>query len=794
MKLTPAQLVQLRKQPHKSTMYLSIYSPTIIFAAQVNNASIAKDARTIAYNNVTVGAYTDIFPNAQMVVANNSSFKRTSIIGTIRVRSATATEITVAENSHINWEDDLYFRILNYVDVEAIYPRIIPDPADEENVIFYKDYDIAYTNQNDILGTFVCAGPHRAGWAGEQQFWSASGTYNVDGESLTYLWEFEGGTPGSAFSHTPGLVTYNQPGHYKTTLTVTSDSGRVDRAYRFVSVYDRPEVGGVTPVQKWEISDINGSRSSGGYSARVKIRDDISLTEVHDNSLVVIFSDDWYGGVQGSLGGNAINASSIFFVGYVMKGSISYNYIDNYIEFDIGSVTEVMKQAEGFSVSCESKANPATWFEIKNMTVPKALFHYLRWHSTVLRVADFEYTGDARSHQYFDTDRSSLYDAVSSFMASALIGEVVADRQGKIWAEISASATPFARGSFPLALSMTNGDWIGTPVLEERHLGETSFIEMGGVVFGATGSSALLSNAPGETPAYRGRAKTIEGLILSNQTQLNRIAGSVYAFENAPFPSLSLEMKGNYSNLDIAPIERITVDLAAADTPRRITFSNEPFYPIAMSWRYDPITQVRLPTLELGQLVNGANGDTIVVPPIPEGGFTNPPTTNPPTFPGGGGGGGMNTSPLAWYAWFDGDGTPVDYQEELRGMTIDSISYITNLDLDVYFKVPSDGWYVAGCYGTVWKGDAGITGDGFAVAISMPDNSPIYFPPISNYVPQQNMPFINSLSPPPTAGGAGSIVTLLYVRAGDRVSCDCYTSSSANTLKQYYAWCIKISD
>src|SRR3972149_2345147 len=115
--------------------------------------------------------------------------------GRIRVRSASVDTLIVAENSDIDWANDLYITVVDFIEISAIYPRIIKDPANDENVIFYKDYDIPYTNQNSVLGTFVCMGSHRAvdledGSA--QLYWTSSGTYNVKGDALTYLWEFGG--------------------------------------------------------------------------------------------------------------------------------------------------------------------------------------------------------------------------------------------------------------------------------------------------------------------------------------------------------------------------------------------------------------------------------------------------------------------------------------------------------------------------------------------------------------------------------------------------------------------------
>ncbi|WP_372937420.1 PKD-like domain-containing protein, partial [Seonamhaeicola sp.] len=44
-------------------------------------------------------------------------------------------------------------------------------------------------------------------------------------ETITYNWSFPGGTPATATTETPGTITYNTPGDYQITLSVTSSCG-----------------------------------------------------------------------------------------------------------------------------------------------------------------------------------------------------------------------------------------------------------------------------------------------------------------------------------------------------------------------------------------------------------------------------------------------------------------------------------------------------------------------------------------------------------------------------------------
>ena len=661
--INSSELALLRSRPHETNLWLSIYKPVTIFAAQVNDVAAAPGLRIVTYNNVTTGAYTAIKNGMTMYIGTTSGARD---IGKIRVRQADATTVTVAENSDIEWADDLYITVVNFWEINAVYPRMeVPDPEDPTTQIWYKDYDIAYTNQNSMFGGFICMGSHYAGFIDPNTgvcnvYYSSSGTFSFEPTEVNYTcsWLFEGGTPTGSTSKTPGYVSYNTPGHYVTTLTITNlYSSATDTSYRHISIYNRPEVGTNVPILNWELLSLDGSRDAGGYQGRIKIRENIE--DVVDGALIVIFADDKYGGTSQSIGGNANNRQTIFFVGYILDGSISYNYEDSSVEFDVGSPVEVMKLSEGFVVSVKSSSDPAgqdlvddnfpsAWALLLRMQCRGAIYHYLKWHSTVLYTNDFKFSGGDQFIEYFDADRESLYDAINNLMRSTLYGEVVCDRQGRIYTEVSVAATDSATTSFTSVMDISKQDWIGNPTIEESFNYKLGYLEMGAIGYTPAptgtfeGSSApYLSCAPGTAPAYRGNVQRIQGLAISSQDQLNTLNGNVFVYLNSKYAHMEFELSGNYRNLDIAPNEIINVTLDEIDTPKRLVWNKKAFHPIGMSWTYDSKKGILLPTLTLHEVTQGYSGGTITIPPIPPvtdpdgGDWDIPPIVLPPfTFTG----------------------------------------------------------------------------------------------------------------------------------------------------------------
>ena len=696
MRLNAAQLEIVRSRPQEADENLFIFEPRAIFKCRVNNVSIAKGARTIVYDTVTLGSFSAVEAGMTVLIGTSSGG---SDVGRVRLRSITPVQMMVSENSDIKWADNLYITVLRYWEVWPIFPRIIQNPSNAEDIIFYKDYDIRHTNQNNSLGTFINAGTHHGvlldNGVGEV-YYSASGSYSLMGSAITYDWKFEGGTPSGSSSATPGWVEYDTPGDYVTTLVVTAANGAVDTTHRYISVKDKIGYGANTPIVKWSRSDLSGSRSEGGYTVDITAWQDINIT---DGSLVIIKSDDLYnrnkdpfhytttvklnetelaepyGGWTGSVnplyymgtakytdgqyqvleytftgteisviattspdGGaayayinnyqywvlidlysptiqyqqvvgtltvpmgthsfgiesvqedinplssgtrveidaiqytnevNIPNPNDTFFVGYVEKDSIKYNATTSSVSFTASSITALMKKTTGFSISVESAQSAVKWFQLKDMDVRRAIYHYLRWHSTVLSVADFEFIGDDRKLQYFDADRGSLYDAIDNLLRGALIGSLCSDRKGKLWGEVEPKAYTDPTGTFIPVMEITRRDWMNEPNVEERIYDDLSYVELGGIAYSGaiTGTfTALLSDAPGQTPAHMGSVDSVSGLALLGQSQLNILSGHVWANRNSKYPTVSIQSPIMLKNLDIAPYETVQVHILPEDT------------------------------------------------------------------------------------------------------------------------------------------------------------------------------------------------------------------------------------
>jgi len=472
-------------------------------------------------------------------------------------------------------------------------------------------------------------GSHRAGNlldGPHQEYWTATGTFNVVGSALTYYWEFEGANPASGSGMTPGWVTYNSPGDYITSLTVTAANGGVDKSYRYVKVEQVPSIG------EWKITRAGGSREEGETTVELMLYD---LVSVSPNDVVVIYSDNSYGDTQKNVGGNQQNGSHIFYAGYVKSGSIDYNFNKSSTSFTITSIVGLMKDTENFGVSLKYASAPATWFEIISADIRAHLYHYLKFHSTANTIADIEYLADTKNIEFFDTGRETLYDGINSLLGSTMFGEIVADRQGKVWMEISAKALDNAPSQFPPIINIQKSDWLQTPRVVRNITKPVSYVELDGIQYTGASSTPLIGCAPGVAPGVRGKAIRQSGLALTSQEQLNRLCGNIYTWNNAKYPKINMTMNGVWTNLDIAPQEGYWITLSPEDNSYGQDVSGT-YYPNDISWNVDSEKSFMFPSVGFNVITqNDLVGDTIEIVPPPglPGISVPPPPPAPPPLP-----------------------------------------------------------------------------------------------------------------------------------------------------------------
>jgi hypothetical protein len=587
-----------------------------VLSAQLNNASAAKGDTVLPFDNVTAGSWSNIVKDQTMYVGTTSGGRD---IGRIRVKSATSGAITLGRNDHIKWVDNLFLTVVNFIEPWGVFHRITLDPNDfNANPFYYKDNTDVYTDQNTKIPPVVCMGSHNAVFKGETIDWHSSGTYSPVGAGLSsYAWAFGGGTPSTSSTAHPGAVTYNTNGDFSTSLTVTDANGKSSTGYRYLVVLDGPDA----DIQSWGMDSLTGSRSQGGWTAQMWIRERQDIVE---GSLMIVFAEDWYRGVKLAI------PNTIVFIGYVQNKTLHWDWKTGKLEFAVQGICNMAAGRETYGVALDSidsggdnVGDGRDWTRMYNITTDKGLVHYMMFHTTLLRIADFHPIGNNNLKMFCDIAHGPIYGAMESYLQQNLIADIVANRAGQMYAEIDLAVQPSGSRTPPITLSMDRRDWRGAPEIQRVLVPTTSYVEMGGVVYGGGLSGTitpLLSGAPGETPSYQGSPQTREGLALASQDQLNVLNGDYYANLVNEFPQVTFPMAGNYRFFDIAPQERTYCTLDGTETPDGLVWTNKPLIPQEINHQYNKRGHMLLTDVTFKAETAGFPGDTIIIPTVPPDG------------------------------------------------------------------------------------------------------------------------------------------------------------------------------
>ena len=642
--LSSGDLALLRDERHRTFEYLAVLQPGTVLACRLNGTPSGDPITQVNYDGVTEGAYTDVVANMTLWVGTSAGGRQK---GTCRIRKApTSSILYVAEDSAIDWSDNDYLTVVENYELWIKYPRIIADGSP----VFYKDWDVSYSDQHSNWAPVAVLGPPdcqfiEAGTGLATCKFVGDRSYPVaPGATLTgYSWSFPGGTPSTASTAgteaAPHTVTWDTPGRYWISLTVTDSNGKTHTGRRPVFIF--PETGEGAPYTQVKMPSRSGNINQHGHTASFEVHGDADQAQFPDRALVVYFTEDWYGNTKKSIGGNFPYRAHVRFVGYIQSETTVKDPQTSMVTFDAATIHALMDSREGFSSWIKTKGSASNWCEATNLTADRAALSLCRYNSTLLDITDVMISGDTlliKSQEF--AAKTSLLQQLQT-LYDDLFAHVACDKQGRVYFEKDPQMRPVAnRSSIPIIADLTHGDWRERINLPRPQEPKTSFINLGGVYYPGHPAEvvAILSKAPGDAPAYMGTTREINGLILSGQSDGNVKAGLALAYDNNEFPAISMPMAGDWDVFDIVPQEYVRLSLAADETKRGIVWTNQKLIPRQVTLTVEDTEQGRVHRVDIEVEKDsygpaGVDGDYPNEVPDPAPPYTPPPYIPPP--PGG---------------------------------------------------------------------------------------------------------------------------------------------------------------
>lgn len=618
----------------------------------------------IPYDNA-IGDYTDVLPGMTLHLGSAQGLRD---LGRVRVKSITATQITVAMNSDVKWADNAYITIVESIDLWSVYPRINPDTGK-----FYKD-EVAYTTnvntkQTVWLPPVPIMGPPGVAFldddeafldfVGEDSYTlcsngiKTSSTVSV-GDVACVIgtgWTWPDGTliSGSAIAFgteaSPNIVKWTTSGRRLGSLNVKNDkpSGneKSTTGYRPIFILNRPGTaeGVDEPYVNFNIEKLEGDFESGGWTATIQVFGDADIDEFPDNAMIVLFAEERWGGnpygetpelatIQ-SIGGYP-GRENVKAVVWIMEETTHIGFAADgrrYVEFQVQTIDGLLKAIAGYMMSVEDRVHAygtdadtscTDWWHVFKLQVNRVIQYVSAFHTTLHNMCDFYIANDNSRVWAWDFGDGSLYRQMDDYGATAIAGRMLCTKQSQLYIErdIQMAAASWKPNFNVLALDkdIHLREELDLP---RPHRGRVRRVDLEGLLWDGWTSKACLARAPSVAPNQDGVDESMPGYIADSQSEFNEIAGYMLAAKNNPWTGLSFKFQGNFSFLDIAPQGYLTLSLLATDNKRGIAWTDKQLISRRITMNYD----ARAQALTVDATMDAAAGGSIGV----TGGYAPPP-------------------------------------------------------------------------------------------------------------------------------------------------------------------------
>lgn len=560
---TSGELVKLRSDGQWSRPAMAFLKPAVVFSARVDMATIVADGLAeIVYDGAT-GDYTHVVPGMTLFVGSSAGAYDK---GRCRVRkAATSAKLFVGWGSEIDLADNDYLTVVREFDLWAKNPRTFA-------TVDYMDYEETYDAQHDAPAPIPRLGMDKAlKLAGLTVSHSrdASESAVPDGGSITaYAWTAAGASASSGMDTATPTITYNVAGWHLESCTLTADNGESATGYRWTYVHSSA----APPVMNFKFgSRIRGEVDTGVWSVKVEMLDEAALDDVYDGARVILFTEDYYGGVPGSLG-PLTGHENMALQGWVDGESIVRDPTRPACTFTVYGPAWRLGRITGSAVTLNDVSGTADkWTEMPGLTVDLYLWHLLHHRSTCTAVMDVFLPGDTRRAKSLTAPSAPLWEQIR-LADTKVNARAVCDCYGRLIIETDAQVLPLAsRSGIPVVRTLAEQDWVGEIEFERVTLPPVARLETNADVWDGTTSALLLSASHGQVQRRFGQLKVRDRLLAASQADLNAVTGLLMGRENNPFPRISIALASNDHFIDTGPRQYLELEMDTSDTPRAFT-------------------------------------------------------------------------------------------------------------------------------------------------------------------------------------------------------------------------------
>lgn len=603
--ITAPELVKLRSENQWSELFLAIHKPAVIYSARVNQSSFPTPLNQIIYDGGS-GTLANVKSGMTMYVGSTAGAYDK---GMVRIRKTpTATVFYIGETAEIEWEDNDY---LTVVDEFGLWQRHLQIAG----TLALMDGDVGYSDQHNDLAPVPVLGPPAVLWlTGEEVTFEpdASDSWVLGSTIASYLWTASGASDTEDLDTATPTITYDAVGQYRVSCTVTAANGKSTIGYRIVFVYSEESM----PITQFELRSCAGDLENGGWSFSVDLYDQIAIEDVRERALVVLFSRDHYGGVEGSLG-DQTGYENIIAVGWIKEENLQYSSDYSTGEFTVEGAYAWLKNIPGYPVGLEYSDDASAWTQMDGLTMDRSLWHLLHWRSTATLCMDIFLSGETSKAPAMEAPTGSLWNQIMVLANESLLALPACNRYNQLYVQVGTSYLSSAgRASVPILMEVTKEDYQDSLSISRQPTPSISMVETSGVAFDGSTAYPYFSKAPGEVLSRYGGVTSRERLLLYDQDHCNTLSGNIYAKENNEYPNIDFSLGANNRFVDIVPNQRLTISFGKLDFPRGITWTEKKLLPKRVSFSHEPESGSLITTLETEAETQGVAGVSYYPPAV----------------------------------------------------------------------------------------------------------------------------------------------------------------------------------
>ena len=556
--ISPADLTRFMRSPHTNDVYINRWPLRVVATATIDQVTFTYPVAEITVTS-TSGGWLDAILGQMVIITDSGGDTITT--GVIR-KLSDATTLYLDAKHHGDpgraqqfgeeLEDAQDVTVYDYMPLWGLFSTI-------RDGIFYKFYDLPYTNQGTNPAPVANIGSWRQVFVNPstvkaELFFDASDSYDWQEEALTYLWTLPSGLVLTSGVLTGVAITVEcDPGFYLINCNVSNGVSNRD-AIRPVWVNVETPGDANAPYSDGKATQISSDQQNGqGRKMSLALYGEILDSDFIDGGAIMLSEYPLYN-----------------------KGIV---LSDNLVKTYVGFIDEITREATTTEVQkllCETqspyttlsqipcapqaireKVTPANWTEIET-GLGKASFvmwYLLNYHCpNILTLFDFFKLTDSPPPRKtkWNTSADNLGAQVTE-IATSVAGNIGSSSDGSLYFKRNPNVEDdgFRNGLDTnmtiLPEHLTGG--ISFPARYRPQIGE--YTVYGWVVSGDEDLAKV--SIAGKDAQGQGLTKT-QGpiLLVGSQNELNIKTGNLLALENNPTPEISFTMNRNMDVFDPA--------------------------------------------------------------------------------------------------------------------------------------------------------------------------------------------------------------------------------------------------